>query len=132
MGIPAEKLQKGDHIIVLLHGSVVEAKVDFLSPSDGTIQVGFGDHMLALPPCEKVQRAVVNLVPREKRDGWARPGKTPYEVLVFHTDLEYERTESEPEMKKRIVAKFRGYWEALLYAQQQALCPPNVWVVLRA
>jgi hypothetical protein len=132
MGIPVEKLQKGDHIIAVVQESIVEANVEFLSHGEEKVYVGFGHHMLAFSPGENVQRGVVNLVPTEKKDGWGRPGKTPYEVLLFHTDFEYERTESEPEMKKRIVAKFRGYSEALLYAQQQALCPANAHVVLRA
>lgn len=63
---------------------------------------------------ERVADRFQNLVSNEKK---ARYLPTPgYEVLVFHTKIEYELCNDEKEFKKKIVAKFRDYGHAHAYA----------------
>ena len=77
------------------------------------------------------ERQVTNLVPKDKVDCLAK--KLDYEVLGFYTQFEFETCETEKEMKKHIMAKFRAYDDALDYANR--LLKARVYydkVILRA
>lgn len=72
-----------------------------------------------------------NLVPKNKQGVLGKSGTLNYEVVVFHTEHEYDTTETEAEVKKRIMAKFKDYDDALAYAQSK-LNSPVYRVVLRS
>lgn len=76
-----------------------------------------------------MNKGFINLVPREKRGCLAKC--LAYEVLVFHPDHEYQTT-TEDDSKKKIVAKFRDYDDALEFAHEQSLKAYYTRVVLRA
>jgi len=56
-----------------------------------------------------------------------------YEVVVFHTEQEWNNANVESEIKKRIWAKFRIYYDAEHYAQRLLLSPNPYYfkVILR-
>jgi hypothetical protein len=56
-----------------------------------------------------------------------------YEVLVYHTQFEFETTNEESEARKKIRAKFRAYDEAEEYAQWLVMKNASYFrVILRA
>lgn len=59
-----------------------------------------------------------NLVPKKERDHLMK--NCSYEVLCFYTFHEFNETNTESEMKKKIFAKFRDYNDALEYAEKQS------------
>ncbi len=58
---------------------------------------------------------------------------TTVEVLTFVTQFEWETTNREVDMKKKIAAKFRSYEDAEEYAQKLVMRAPYYFkVVIRA
>lgn len=64
-----------------------------------------------------------NLVPDDKR---GMQKTCAFEVLVFHTRVEWEQCDTEKEYKTKIFAKFRCYDHAERYAQSLLLLGPSV------
>ena len=84
---------------------------------------------------------IKNIVPLQFRGKTAKNGRTPYEVLIFWNEEQYETIDynlplSETEKKttkKFIVAKFGCYGDATRYAHQLNTSPnPPKIVLIRA
>jgi hypothetical protein len=63
---------------------------------------------------------IENLVPKSERYNIKTGGKTPFQVLVWHTDFEWKTTELESDIKGKIVARFADYDDALAFAEEKS------------
>jgi hypothetical protein len=132
MGVYAVQLKPGEEIIYKTHDSIIQTKVKGLEQdAQGNVflTLASGDNTI-FKATDTVSRGVANIVPGIMKR-LAAPGKTPYEVLAFHTQFEYETTNDEKDLKKKIIAKFRDYDAALAFAQNMAFVPYYERILLR-
>jgi hypothetical protein len=81
---------------------------------------------------DETSKVLENLVPIEKQNKRTSNGQTPYEVLNWYTHFEWNNTHDEKDIKRRIVAKFSSYEDALRFATQQAESGYYTKVTVRA
>lgn len=139
MKVTASNLLPETQILVrtVEHGPYTIARVQraepFNDPMNGgkptiALQTNVGQFNV-LPSYEFIV-APTNLVPKQKRS-LSKPGKLDYEVLAYYTEFEYMTTEAEVDVKKKIIAKFRCYEDALEYAVAQAARLDYYKVIIR-
>ncbi len=112
-----------DRIHARLQSSILDEEGKYLLGFDS------GDILRAGP--DRHFGILDDLVPKDKFV-FGKGGKTPFEVLVFHAEHEYEVTNSEKDIKKKIVAKFKDGDHAKEYALRLAMVPTYYRVILRA
>lgn len=72
-----------------------------------------------------------NIVPSKLQGNkTASPGKTPYEVLSFGSEADFDACTDEKDFKRFVVAKFATYGDATLYAHNLDTAPLKPAVIL--